>query len=63
MLDILVAEPATVLADGQSNAVAAGLVVGPGILGVKSLNRILAFNADWHVCLTAPIVPWEDDIP
>lgn len=48
MFDILVAKASTVLADRQTNTVAAGLVIGSGILRVQRLDWIPAFYADGH---------------
>lgn len=48
MLYILVAEPATVLADSEPDSMAAGTVIGPRVLGIEGLDRIATFYADWH---------------
>ena len=48
MFDVFVTETTTILAHGKADAVAAGLVIGAEILGVKCLYWISTFYADWH---------------
>jgi hypothetical protein len=52
MLDVFVAEPPAVLADGKPDTMAAGLVIGARILGIKGLDWIATFYTDWHDVLT-----------
>jgi hypothetical protein len=48
MLDVFVAKLAAVLAHGESDAVAARLVIGAGVLGIESLHRTPTFYTDRH---------------
>jgi D-arabinose 1-dehydrogenase-like Zn-dependent alcohol dehydrogenase len=48
MLYVFIAEASTVPADGEADSMSAGSVICPGVFGVKSLDRIATFYADWH---------------
>ena len=48
VLYIFVAESTAVLADCEADSMAAGSVIGPRVFGVKSLDWIATFYADWH---------------
>jgi hypothetical protein len=49
MFDILVAEAATVAAHSESDIVSAGLVSCARICSPERLDRMSAFDADWHI--------------
>jgi hypothetical protein len=48
MLYVFVAEASAVLADCEPHSMAAGPIIGAGVFGVKGLDRIATFYADWH---------------
>jgi hypothetical protein len=48
MLYIFIAKAPAVLADCEPHSMAAGSIICAGVFGVKSLDGIATFYADWH---------------
>jgi hypothetical protein len=48
MFHVFIAESSAVLADSEAYSMATGLIVCAGVFGVKSLDRIPTFYANWH---------------
>jgi hypothetical protein len=48
MLYVFIAEASAVLADCEADPMAAGSVIGARVFGVKGLDGITTFYADWH---------------
>jgi hypothetical protein len=48
MFNIFIAKTSAVLADGQTNTVATGLIIGARVFSVQSPDRIPTFYANWH---------------
>jgi hypothetical protein len=48
MFYVFIAEASAVLADGEADSMTAGSVICAGVFGVKGLDGIATFYADWH---------------
>ena len=48
MLYVFVAESTAILADCEAHSMAAGAIIGAGILGIEGLDGIATFYADGH---------------
>lgn len=48
MLYIFVAELPTALADSKPYSMTTRTIICARVLGIKGLDRITAFNTDWH---------------
>jgi hypothetical protein len=48
MFYVFIAEASAVLADGKADSMAAGSIICARVFGVKGLDGIATFYADWH---------------